>query len=272
MSEAKQPSDYEVFDAMPAHHQARTSHENIRDVRDALARFGARPAAEPTVLANLRHLYANMINGAVRDTASAKRIATTPAAPAEALSDDRIDQIIVAELGLDADEYAMAEFARAIERAHGIGASPTPAEPAQQDTQWVKCDWCNNTGAAGRSGDPCYKCKGAGSLPPPAEKQAAPSGEDKPVERCQCGYPMPCAKTVPITLCRARRAARAMGHEPVITYTLPSEGGASLRAAGFMLDKTDAGGPSKNWSSRPGRAVLPIEDDLVGGKLRWRDA
>jgi len=70
----------------------------------------------------------------------------------------------------------------------------------------------------------------------------------------------------------ARRAARAMGHEPVITYTLPSEGGASLRAAGFMLDKTDAGGPSKNWSSRPGRAVLPIEDDLVGGKLRWRDA
>lgn len=70
----------------------------------------------------------------------------------------------------------------------------------------------------------------------------------------------------------ARRAARAMGHEPVITYTLPSEGGASLRAAGFFVDKTDAGGPSKAWSNRPGRAVLPIEDDLVGGKLRWRDA
>lgn len=69
-----------------------------------------------------------------------------------------------------------------------------------------------------------------------------------------------------------RKAARAMGHGPVITYTLPSEGGASLRAAGFILDKTDAGGPSKAWANRPGRAVLPIEDDLVGGKLRWRDA
>lgn len=67
----------------------------------------------------------------------------------------------------------------------------------------------------------------------------------------------------------ARRAARAMGHEPVITYTLPSEGGASLRAAGFELDKTDAGGPSTAWKNRPGRKVLPIEDDLVGGKWRW---
>lgn len=67
----------------------------------------------------------------------------------------------------------------------------------------------------------------------------------------------------------ARRAARAMGHEPVITYTLPGEGGASLRAAGFVLDKDDAGGPSKWWKNRPGRTVLPIEDDLVGGKWRW---
>lgn len=66
-----------------------------------------------------------------------------------------------------------------------------------------------------------------------------------------------------------RRSARAMGHEPVITYTLPSEGGASLRAAGFVLDKMDAGGPSANWASRPGRKVLPIEDDLIGGKWRW---
>lgn len=66
-----------------------------------------------------------------------------------------------------------------------------------------------------------------------------------------------------------RRAARNMGHDPVITYTLPSEGGASLRAAGFVLDKTDAGGPSKWWKNRPGRKVLPIEEDLVGGKWRW---
>jgi len=66
-----------------------------------------------------------------------------------------------------------------------------------------------------------------------------------------------------------RRAAKALGYESVITYTLPSEGGASLRAAGFILEKQDAGGPSKNWHNRPGRSVLPIEDDLVGGKWRW---
>lgn len=66
-----------------------------------------------------------------------------------------------------------------------------------------------------------------------------------------------------------RKAARAMGYETVITYSLPGEGGASLRAAGFTLDKTDAGGPAGWWKNRPGRSVLPVEDDLVGGKWRW---
>ena len=37
---------------------------------------------EPTALAQLRHLYQNMANGAVRDTASAKRIAEGLLAPA----------------------------------------------------------------------------------------------------------------------------------------------------------------------------------------------
>lgn len=72
----------------------------------------------------------------------------------------------------------------------------------------------------------------------------------------------------------ARRAGRAMGFEPIITYTLPSEGGASLRAAGFELDKEDAGGEAADWHNRPGRKVgtrkkLPPEGDLVGGKWRW---
>ena len=66
--------------------------------------------------------------------------------------------------------------------------------------------------------------------------------------------------------------AALFGHRPVITYTLPSEGGASLRAAGFRLDKQNAGGPARDWHNRPGRRVLPIEDaDLVGGKWRWGD-
>jgi hypothetical protein len=67
----------------------------------------------------------------------------------------------------------------------------------------------------------------------------------------------------------ARRALRAVGHAPIYTYTLPEEGGASLRAAGFRLDKIDAGGPSKAWRNRPRRTAQPIGDDLVGGKWRW---
>jgi hypothetical protein len=67
----------------------------------------------------------------------------------------------------------------------------------------------------------------------------------------------------------ARRAARALGHDPIYTYTLPEEGGASLRAAGFRIDKEDAGGPAKQWHNRPGRTVEAVGDDLFGGKWRW---
>jgi hypothetical protein len=66
----------------------------------------------------------------------------------------------------------------------------------------------------------------------------------------------------------ARRAARAMGHAPVYTYSLPQEGGASLRAAGFRLDREFSGGTSKDWRRRHGEAK-PVGDDLVGGKWRW---
>lgn len=31
----------------------------------------------------------------------------------------------------------------------------------------------------------------------------APPPEQKPVERCPCGYPMPCSKSVPVQFCRA---------------------------------------------------------------------
>jgi hypothetical protein len=63
-----------------------------------------------------------------------------------------------------------------------------------------------------------------------------------------------------------------MGHDPIITYTLPTEGGASLRAAGFVVDKASAGGESRRWHNRPGRKVDLSslgEADLVGGKWRW---
>jgi len=67
----------------------------------------------------------------------------------------------------------------------------------------------------------------------------------------------------------ARRAARALGHNPIYTYTLPDEGGASLRAAGFRLDREKAGDASVRWHSRPGRTAQPVGNDLAGGKWRW---
>lgn len=59
------------------------------------------------------------------------------------------------------------------------------------------------------------------------------------------------------------RAARAMGYRRCITYTLPSEGGASLRGAGFQLIGKAGGG---TWStpSRPRVDTHPTQ-----GKLRW---
>ena len=66
-----------------------------------------------------------------------------------------------------------------------------------------------------------------------------------------------------------RKAARSMGYDRIFTYTLPEEGGASLRGAGFKLDKDDAGGSAAMWHNRDGRSVEPVGNDLIGGKWRW---
>lgn len=82
---------------------------------------------------------------------------------------------------------------------------------------------------------------------------------------CTDGTPNACS----MLYSAARRAARAMGMSPIYTYTLPEEGGASLRAAGFRLDKEDAGGNSELWHSKPGRTALPVGNNITGGKWRW---
>lgn len=63
---------------------------------------------------------------------------------------------------------------------------------------------------------------------------------------------------------RIRRVALAMGYRKLVTYTRPEESGASLRAAGFRLIQTDAGGGS--WSS-PGRPR--VDTDNQQRKFRW---
>jgi hypothetical protein len=61
----------------------------------------------------------------------------------------------------------------------------------------------------------------------------------------------------------AWRAAKALGYRRLVTYTLPEEGGASLRAAGFRLIG-QAGGGSWSCPSRPRIDTHPLQL-----KLRW---
>jgi hypothetical protein len=61
----------------------------------------------------------------------------------------------------------------------------------------------------------------------------------------------------------ARRAARALGYERVITYTLATESGASLRAAGFVRE---AEVRAESWD-RPGRARSDKHN--IEPRVRW---
>lgn len=81
---------------------------------------------------------------------------------------------------------------------------------------------------------------------------------------CTDGTPNACSKLY----AAACRAARALGYNRLITYTLPAEGGASLRASGWRLLGLRGGG---NWN----RERRPRQDTpaaLRGPKLLWEAA
>jgi len=61
----------------------------------------------------------------------------------------------------------------------------------------------------------------------------------------------------------AWRAARALGYRRILTYTLPEEGGTSLRASGYKL-VGEAGGGSWSRKDRPRVDLHPTQI-----KLRW---
>jgi hypothetical protein len=61
----------------------------------------------------------------------------------------------------------------------------------------------------------------------------------------------------------AWRACRALGYRRLVTYTLPEEGGASLRAAGWRL-LGEAGGGSWSRTERPRVDRHPLQR-----KIRW---
>lgn len=62
----------------------------------------------------------------------------------------------------------------------------------------------------------------------------------------------------------AARACRAMGFRRIQTYTLESEQGASLRAAGWNHEGRAGGGQWKHTDGKPRRTDQPIE-----AKNRW---
>lgn len=76
---------------------------------------------------------------------------------------------------------------------------------------------------------------------------------------CTNGVPNGCS----MLYAACRRAALAMGYKRLITYTLASEAGASLRGAGFRV-VADVRGRSWSAPSRPRVDKAPHQD-----KLRW---
>lgn len=66
----------------------------------------------------------------------------------------------------------------------------------------------------------------------------------------------------------AWRAAKALGYRKLITYTLPEEGGASLRASGWTCIGERGGG---NWN-KPSRPRVDTDATLRGQKLLWEAA
>jgi len=67
-----------------------------------------------------------------------------------------------------------------------------------------------------------------------------------------------------ILLGAAARAAKAMGYAKIQTYTLPEEGGASLRGAGWTCEGDAGGGAWKHTDGKPRDRSQPM-----AVKSRW---
>ena len=73
---------------------------------------------------------------------------------------------------------------------------------------------------------------------------------------------------------RAARIAKELGFKKIITYILESEHGTSLKASGWILEKSDCGGGSWSSPSRPRDLYVQTEDGMkkkypTEKKQRW---
>jgi hypothetical protein len=67
------------------------------------------------------------------------------------------------------------------------------------------------------------------------------------------------------------RAAKALGYTRLVTYTLTTESGSSLKAAGWQADPDVRTHDVAGWESRPGRPQTDLFGDRKprGDKIRW---
>lgn len=95
--------------------------------------------------------------------------------------------------------------------------------------------------------------------------RAFDNGETAEVTRC-CVIESAPKGSCSFLYARCWQAAKALGWRRLITYTLQSESGASLRGAGWRVVAELKPNDPKMWQTRPGREWHPV----VGqAKLRW---
>jgi hypothetical protein len=93
-------------------------------------------------------------------------------------------------------------------------------------------------------------------------------GETAEVVRC-CVIESSPKGTCSFLYARCWQAAKALGWRKLVTYTLQSESGASMRGAGWkVVAQLQARDPA-DWQSRPGREWHPVVGQQ---KIRWEAA
>lgn len=96
--------------------------------------------------------------------------------------------------------------------------------------------------------------------------RALDDGQSAEVTRC-CVHDDAPKGSCSFLYARCWQAAKAMGYRRLVTYTLQSESGASLRGAGWKVVAELAAGVPAAWQNRPGREWQSV----VGqAKLRWQ--
>ena len=76
-----------------------------------------------------------------------------------------------------------------------------------------------------------------------------------------------CPNACSALLAAARKVAIAMGYARIITYTLPEEGGASLRGAGWVEDGRTSG--DRGWACAKYAHLNRVDDHPLQSKVRW---